>query len=105
MNCAAEPGCVWSAKKQYLDAFKEEPNHVSRSVTERRLLLTSWQWMLKYVVESEAVDIELLAETLKTSRFGKCVYEAANNVVDHQVVNIEYANGATAQMTSMSACE
>ena len=78
---------------------------MSRSVTERRLLPTSWQWMLKYVVESEAVDIELLAETLKTSRFGKCVDEAAKNVVDHQVVNIEYANGATAQMTSMSACE
>lgn len=31
-----------------------------------------------------------------------CVYEAGNDVVDHQVVNIEYEGGVTASMT-MSA--
>ena len=41
---------------------------------------------------------------LNTSNYGTCVYEAGNDVVDHQVVNIEYEGGTTASLT-MSACE
>lgn len=41
---------------------------------------------------------------LNTTNYGKCVYEAGNDVVDHQVVNVEYEGGVTASLT-MSACE
>lgn len=43
-------------------------------------------------------------EALKMSPYGQCVYEAGNDVVDHQVVNVEYEGGVTASMT-MSACK
>lgn len=50
------------------------------------------------------LDIENVTEALKTSPYGRCVYECGNDIVDHQVVNIEYDDGPTASMT-MSACE
>jgi hypothetical protein len=37
-----------------------------------------------------------LFESLKSSRFGRCVFQCDNNVVDHQVVDIEFEEGVTA---------
>lgn len=36
---------------------------------------------------------------LEKSPFGKCVYKTDNDVVDHQVCNMLFENGATAQLT------
>ncbi len=49
--------------------------------------------------EPTEADIEkLITET----NYGRCVYQCDNDVVDHQVVNLEYRSGATASFT-MSA--
>jgi len=45
---------------------------------------------------------EEMAEALAASPYGKCVYKCDNNVVDHQVVSLEYEGGVTV-LFSMSA--
>lgn len=40
-----------------------------------------------------------LREIIKTSNYGKCVYQSNNNINDHQVVNMEFDGGVTATLT------
>ncbi len=40
-----------------------------------------------------------LSEALKTSDYGLCVYHANNDVLDHQVVQMEFEGGVTATLT------
>ncbi len=44
-------------------------------------------------------DVE---KAIRTTQYGKCVYKCNNDVVDHQVVNLEYEGGVTATF-SMAA--
>src|SRR5699024_9765315 len=41
-------------------------------------------------------DNDEIIDALWNTDYGKCVYQSDNNVVDHQVVNMEFEGGATA---------
>ncbi|KAM3560445.1 hypothetical protein ARSEF4850_003645 [Beauveria asiatica] len=85
LECAHEQNCVWSAKKIYIDTLKGN--------------VEKWA---RHFVDSEMLDIENVTEALNRTNYGTCVYEGENDVVDHQIVNIEYNGGITASVT-MSA--
>ncbi|CAG8527788.1 2578_t:CDS:10 [Ambispora gerdemannii] len=80
LDCAAEPSCPYSAKKIYLDRVKRGYSG----------------WPMSVITDIE--DIENVTKALENGPYGRCVYECDNDVVDNQVVNMEFENGATASI-------
>ncbi|KAL5488329.1 hypothetical protein ACEPAI_6437 [Sanghuangporus weigelae] len=85
LDCSYESECPYSAKSIYLDRVKA--GHKS--------------WPCSVIVDG-VPDIENITEALQTGPYGKCVYESDNDVVDNQVVNIEFSSGATVSFTMVA---
>ena len=81
LDCALE-SCPYSAKRYYLDLL-------NRGETD---------WPVNVLVHE--FTEEALLSALRMGPYGRCVYECANNVVDHQVVILEFAGGITATFTA-----
>jgi predicted dehydrogenase len=85
MECKfADDQCPYSAKRYYFD----------------RLRNNDYGWPLNVVISE--FDEDSLAEKLHTGPYGRCIYACDNDVVDHQVVMMEFEDGVTADFT-MSA--
>ncbi|MCF6472050.1 Gfo/Idh/MocA family oxidoreductase [Nonomuraea sp. MG754425] len=79
LDCSAEPGCPYSAKRIYLP------------------LAGKRVWPL--TVLTDDVSEQGVLEALRTGPYGRCVYDCDNDVVDHQVVNLEFEGGTTVSFT------
>jgi predicted dehydrogenase len=84
-DCAVESTCPYSARRLYLDCLDDPDRHF---------------WPLSVVTDDLTEDGVLTA--LRTGPYGRCVYACDNDVVDHQVVAMEFDDGATCSFT-MSA--
>ncbi|MGA2973926.1 MAG: Gfo/Idh/MocA family oxidoreductase [Spirochaetia bacterium] len=76
--CAAEPGCPYSAVKLYVDADREA-------------------WPAAVIAAKHSRDAHLAA--IRNGPYGRCVWKCDNDVVDHQVVSMEFDAGVTATFT------
>ena len=81
LECDYEPECPYSAKRFYLKLFENGK--------------TGWPLS---TITSEMTKGGIIHE-LRTGPYGRCVYECDNDVVDHQVVNMEFEGGKTASFT------
>lgn len=90
-NCAAEPGCPYSALRIYRAG---RPAGSSGDDAE-----TAAKAYFADVVDPGGTP-ESLQTALESGPYGRCVYFSDNDVVDHQVVNIEYEDGTTAAFTA-----
>ncbi|WP_043631845.1 Gfo/Idh/MocA family protein [Nonomuraea candida] len=79
LDCAVEPDCPYSARRIYLPLAGEHA------------------WPLSVLTDD--VSEQGVLEALRTGPYGRCVYACDNDVVDHQVVNLEFEGGTTASFT------
>lgn len=78
---AVEAQCPYSAKRFYLTRIKQG----------------NLNWPVN--VLAPVVNEKTIIQALREGPYGRCVYACDNDVVDHQVVNMAFANGATAVHT------
>jgi len=77
-NCKAEPNCPYSALKVYLDMNRKG-------------------WPVSVITED--LSLEGRMKALKEGPYGRCVYHCDNDVVDHQVVSMQFENDITVNFT------
>jgi predicted dehydrogenase len=82
LDCAVEPDCPYSAKRLYLGCLGNPDAE---------------EWPLG-ALTADRTEAGVL-EALRTGPYGRCVYDCDNDVVDHQVVSMEFEGGATGSFT------
>jgi predicted dehydrogenase len=81
LDCGVESDCPYSAKRLYFDALVQGHH----------------RFPLSALVEEYTP--EALGDALRNGPYGRCVYACDNDVVDHQVVSMEFGSGATSTFT------
>jgi predicted dehydrogenase len=87
LDCATSDSCPFDAARFYLGLVRSGDGG----------------WPVD-VVASPATEESVLA-ALRDGPYGRCVYECDNDVVDHQVVAMEFETGATAVFTMTGLSE
>ena len=79
-GCQARAGCPYDAEKIYIYSD----------------YTSAWRNDFPQAALCDKVDPAALHEAIRTGPYGRCVYHCDNDVVDHQIVNIEFTGGTTA---------
>ncbi|MDR0448026.1 MAG: Gfo/Idh/MocA family oxidoreductase [Treponema sp.] len=87
-DCKAKDSCPYDAERIYINS------------TQTGVTAGNTDWPNNVV--TDPVTEENLHRAIKTGPYGRCVFHCDNDVVDHQVVNLEMDNKATISFT-MSA--
>jgi predicted dehydrogenase len=61
--------------------------------------LSEYSGWPRSVISDHPADMESLRQALLTGPYGRCVYRCDNDVVDHQIVMIEFEGGLSASFT------
>lgn len=82
-GCPYGDTCYYNAMKFYFNPGDPVNNMWRRATTDTVLPPTDEQVM----------------DALKNTNYGMCIYNSGQNIVDHQVVNMEYEDGTTVTLT------
>lgn len=91
-----------NCKYIYLCPYSAERLYVERWIAEGK---NSDVWPYNVVCEDVPITEEKLRNAYQTSAYGKCVYHCDNNVVDHQNVFMQFANGVSATLNMVAFTE
>jgi predicted dehydrogenase len=83
-GCPVEKDCLYSSLKVYVDVEKRD------------------DWLSGACAEEH--DRESHLKAVQTGPYGRCVWKTDNDVVDHQVLALQYAGGATGTLTTTAFC-
>ena len=83
-GCPIEDTCEYNCRKLYYD---DKKNNWFRFASTRG------------IAKNEVPTDEEVMTALQTTDYGLCVFNANNDVVDHQTVNMEFEGGATVTLT------
>ena len=87
LDCQVEPDCPYSARKIYLGRVAREQ--------------TGWP----VDVLTPDVTAEGVEAALRNGPYGRCVFTCDNDVLDNQVVNMQFEGGRTATFSMMAFTE
>ncbi|KAL7640359.1 UNVERIFIED_CONTAM: hypothetical protein RMT77_008632 [Armadillidium vulgare] len=88
LECPVESTCVYSAKKTYLDPKPDRARFPMNGLCD--------------IEETGSIYFNELKKAVETGPYGKCAYDADNDVCDHQVVHFQFDNGATVALTMIA---
>jgi len=80
-GCPHEKTCPYHVDKAYFNHYKEQ------------------RWMYLAVAGFSNATGDDLREALRKGPYGRCVFQCDNNVVDHQIVNMQFENNVTVAFT------
>lgn len=96
LDCSLADECAYSAQNIYLtNMFKPLDEENSTENLFAGGSFRQWPWN---VLTPEPARKSIL-EALRTGTYGRCVYDCDNDVVDHQVVNMQFVSGVTVSLT------
>ncbi|MBN2048672.1 MAG: Gfo/Idh/MocA family oxidoreductase [Anaerolineaceae bacterium] len=121
-GCPVEDTCPWYAPNIYLnipyikDALRHSKSALYRiagnlAKKQPRMLdalaylypplteLSKYDQWPRSVISDDPANEDALLEALRTGPYGRCVYHCDNDVVDHQVVSMEFEGGITTTLT------
>lgn len=87
-GCKAKDGCPYDAEKIYL------------TNKDTGILCGNVEWPIDVLAENPTE--EKILHAIETGPYGRCVFHCDNDVVDHQIVNMQMEGGASLSLT-MSA--
>jgi predicted dehydrogenase len=79
MNCSVASDCPYAASKIYKEGGR-------------------WNYVLD-LPDDVTQHAAVIAERLKTTNYGRCVYQMDNDQCDHYITNIEFEGGVTASFS------
>lgn len=88
VNCKYIETCPYSAKKIYLDTWKQ-------------MGMPELVWPHLQITSADPITEEALLKAMREGPYGRCVFACDNDAVDHQIVEMTFENGVKASLTMM----
>ena len=88
LDCPYVDECCYSAKRIYLELWEKYgcPSNC---------------WPVGVITETRPLTRKVILKAIEEGPYGRCVFYSDNNVVDHQIVQMEFENGVKAHLTMM----